>query len=112
MKLQNIKCYEKKEFNFGDTGTILISGPSGRGKSSIFHAIEFCLYGKSPKIMTVGKKSCLVTLEFGEFVITRKKGPNRLLITDKKLEKEFLNYYRHLLVADVRRKEPAKPNRA
>jgi small subunit ribosomal protein S9 len=30
---------------------------------------------------------------------------------DKKLEKEFLNYDRHLLVADVRRKETHKPNR-
>ncbi|MEE9525304.1 MAG: 30S ribosomal protein S9 [Candidatus Woesearchaeota archaeon] len=29
----------------------------------------------------------------------------------KKLEKVFLNYDRHMLVADVRRKEPAKPNR-
>ncbi|MBW2981647.1 30S ribosomal protein S9 [Candidatus Woesearchaeota archaeon] len=29
----------------------------------------------------------------------------------KKLEKVFLNYDRHLLVADVRRKEPRKPNR-
>jgi len=28
----------------------------------------------------------------------------------KKLEKIFLNYDRHLLVADVRRKEPHKPN--
>ncbi len=30
---------------------------------------------------------------------------------DKKLEKEFLDYDRHLLVADVRRKEARKPNR-
>lgn len=30
---------------------------------------------------------------------------------NKKLEKVFLNYDRHLLVADVRRKEAAKPNR-
>ena len=29
---------------------------------------------------------------------------------DSKLEKVFLNYDRQLLVADVRRKEPAKPN--
>lgn len=29
---------------------------------------------------------------------------------DKKLEKEFLNYDRHLLIADIRRKEPCKPN--
>lgn len=30
---------------------------------------------------------------------------------DKKLEKVFLKYDRHLLVADVRRKETRKPNR-
>ncbi len=30
---------------------------------------------------------------------------------DKKLEKEFLDYDRHLLVADIRRKEAKKPNR-
>ncbi len=29
----------------------------------------------------------------------------------KRLEKVFLNYDRHLMVADVRRKESAKPNR-
>ncbi len=30
---------------------------------------------------------------------------------NKKLEKTFLDYDRQLMVADVRRKEPAKPNR-
>ena len=30
---------------------------------------------------------------------------------NKKLEKVYLNYDRHLLVADVRRKEASKPNR-
>ena len=30
---------------------------------------------------------------------------------DKKLEKEFLEYDRHMLIADVRRKEQRKPNR-
>jgi small subunit ribosomal protein S9 len=34
-----------------------------------------------------------------------------LMKSDKKLEKAFLNYDRHLLVADVRRKETHKPNR-
>ena len=29
---------------------------------------------------------------------------------NKKLEKVFLDYDRHLLIADVRRKEPCKPN--
>ena len=29
---------------------------------------------------------------------------------DKKLKQDFLDYDRHLLIADVRRKEPRKPN--
>jgi len=33
-----------------------------------------------------------------------------MVIYDKKLQKEFLNYDRHLLVADVRRKETHRPN--
>ncbi|MBN2454795.1 30S ribosomal protein S9 [Candidatus Woesearchaeota archaeon] len=32
-------------------------------------------------------------------------------LKDKKLEKAFLDYDRHLLVADIRRKEVRKPNR-
>lgn len=31
---------------------------------------------------------------------------------DKKLEKDFLDYDRHMLVADVRQREPRKPNTA
>jgi len=34
-----------------------------------------------------------------------------LVSYDKKLQTTFLNYDRHLLVADIRRKEKAKPNR-
>jgi small subunit ribosomal protein S9 len=34
-----------------------------------------------------------------------------LAVYDKKLEEPFLKYDRHLLVADVRRKETHKPNR-
>ena len=34
-----------------------------------------------------------------------------IIMDDKKLEKTFLDYDRHLLVADVRRKESRKPNR-
>jgi len=33
-----------------------------------------------------------------------------LVKNDKKLEKIFLSYDRHLIVADIRRKEPSKPN--
>ena len=45
--------------------------------------------------------------EAGRLAIAR-----ALVKSNKKLEKVFLNYDRHLLVADVRRREPRKPNTA
>ena len=53
--LENFKCYEKKEFDLGDNNMVLISGVSGRGKSTILDAINFCLFGKGSKLIKVGK---------------------------------------------------------
>ena len=48
---------------------------------------------------------CVSQAEAARLAIAR-----ALVKFDKKLEKGFLNYDRQLLVADVRRKEPRKPN--
>ena len=49
LKLHNFKCWEKQEFNLQETGIILISGKSGKGKTSILDAIYFVLFGKGKK---------------------------------------------------------------
>ncbi len=43
LKLKNFKCFENKHFIFKDE-MVLISAPSGSGKTSILSAIKFALW--------------------------------------------------------------------
>lgn len=80
--LCNFRCYENETFDFGENGIVLISGPSGIGKSTLMLAINFVLFDTGTKLVTIGKTSCSVTMEFDSMIITRSKKPNRLVITD------------------------------
>jgi exonuclease SbcC len=83
LKLKNFRCYESTTFDFGDDGLTLISGSSGKGKSTLMMAIEFALFGSGSKLQTYGKKSCSVELEISpDFKIMRQKCPNRLVVND------------------------------
>ncbi len=84
LKLKNFKCFENKTFYFKDE-MVLISAPSGSGKTSILSAIKFALWG-SGKTLTKGeimhgKNSCSVTLTYNDITIQRTKRPNRLVYT-------------------------------
>ncbi len=64
---------------------VLISAPSGSGKTSILSAIKLALWG-SGKTLTKGeimqgKNSCSVTLTYNDITIQRTKRPNRLVYT-------------------------------
>ena len=80
LTLKNFRCYLDKEFDFGKHGLLLLSGPSGQGKSSILLAINFVLYGTGSKLITYGKSSCKVELDFEDFHIVRTKRPNRVVL--------------------------------
>ena len=88
LRLSYFKCWENKTFNFPDNGIILISGSSGKGKTSILEAINFALFGKGRKIVTIGYKKCKVYLEYNNFKITRTRCPNRLHLVSNKIEYE------------------------
>ena len=68
------------------------------------------LAGDAAKTVNINIKvsggGCVTQAEAARLAIAR-----ALVHSSKKLEKIFLNYDRHLLVADVRRKETHKPNR-
>lgn len=82
LHLKNFCCWENKEFIFPTEGNILISAPSGKGKTSIIRAIIFAIFGDGQKIIHHGKRSCSVELWFRDLHIFRSKGPCRLIVND------------------------------
>lgn len=44
--VNGIRCYNSSQFIFKEDKVTLIKGKSGIGKSTIFEAITWCLYGK------------------------------------------------------------------
>jgi energy-coupling factor transporter ATP-binding protein EcfA2 len=79
--MENFKCFEKATINFDEEKFILITGPSGFGKSSIFESIFFALWGnRSFDIISFNKKKCKVELYWKNLKIVRTKNPNNFII--------------------------------
>lgn len=72
LQLKDFRCYENASFDFGN-GLVLLSGKSGQGKSSLFMAINFALFGTGTKIVSHGKSSCNVQLELDDIKIFRNR---------------------------------------
>ena len=83
IQLHDFGCYKDKTFEFGrEDSMVLLSGPSGTGKTTLIRAVFFALFGEGKKLPTHGKKSCTVELDFGDMKIFRSKAPNRLVLND------------------------------
>ena len=90
--LKNFRCYENETFDFGKEGLILLSGCSGKGKTTIMLGIHFALFETGHKLVTHDKLSCSVVLELDDMVITRTKRPNRLVLGMKNEEGDYTEY--------------------
>jgi DNA repair protein SbcC/Rad50 len=82
IRLKNFRCYSDETFNFGEDGVVLLSGPSGTGKSTILMGIYFALFGVGTKVTAHNCTSCMVELEFDELKVVRTKRPNRVVVND------------------------------
>lgn len=82
--LTGFKCYQDKTLEIPDSNLILISGPSGIGKSTIFSAISWCLYGNQRNVDPLNsstKSKLSVTLKWKDYTVYRQKRPNMLKLT-------------------------------
>jgi len=80
LHLTNFRCWENKTFTFSEKGVLLLSGISGKGKSTILNAILWCVTGSMKNISTAGKDATSVIFEIDHMIITRTKKPSRLTI--------------------------------
>ena len=82
IRLINFRCYEDRTFEFGDSEINLISAPSGVGKSTILMGIYFALYGSIRNVISKGKKSCRVELEYEDIKIVRDSGKDKVIVNE------------------------------
>lgn len=82
LTLKNFRCWENKTFTFNDNGIILVSGISGKGKSTILNAILYIITGSLKNVTTFGKEKSNMeaVLTIKDLVITRGKNPTRFTV--------------------------------
>ena len=98
VEIDNFFRIKHARLPLGNSGFHLVYGENGSGKSSIFEALTWCLYGRCARgranpgddIVRPGSDDCKVTVVFGEgsrlYKVKRTRGEsgNYLLITEGK----------------------------
>jgi hypothetical protein len=86
IRARNFACFLDRTVDFGDSGVVLLSGRSGTGKSSMFAAFLFAIFGdKRPAALVrrtpaVNKPKCEVELTFGTWTVSRVAVPASLVL--------------------------------
>lgn len=79
--LNPFRCYEDFTLEINENSRTLIEGRSGVGKSTIFSAIYWVLFGTLRLVYPRGTQSaCRVVLDIGSIRVTRMKKPDRLTV--------------------------------
>ena len=116
LKLTNFRCWTEKTFVFPDIGLILLNGESGKGKSTVLLAIQFCLFGNVRKVATFGSTGAKVEMEYKNLKIMRQSKPKKLVVNGVLEDAEAqnlieatlgMNYHNFLISSIIRQKEQA-----
>lgn len=89
LQLTNFRCWENKKIDLPQTGLCLLSGRSGKGKSTVLNSLVYAITGKGKNITTFQKKSTTVEFLIDHLKIIRSRGPNRLLVEDQTTGKVY-----------------------
>ena len=83
IEINGFRCYKSATYKFNDREIILIKGPSGMGKSTIFSAIAWVLYGSIKHIYNHANPNnkCSVRLTLSDLEIIRSKKPELLKVS-------------------------------
>lgn len=79
--ITNFRGVKESKYSF-DTGITLLKGVSASGKTTIFSAFEWCLFGKAKNVVPIDNKSAKtsVIIDIRGVIITRRKHPSILTI--------------------------------
>lgn len=79
--LKSFRKHEEKVFAFSELS--LIKGTSGQGKSTVFYAIYWCLFGSLKCVYPFSDNSATteVILEMGNFYVKRSRNPRYIKVT-------------------------------
>jgi len=84
VSIKNFRGIEDQTYSFFK-GTNLLKGDSGAGKTTIFEAIKWCLYGNIKNILPWGsdKSKIKVQIKIDEYTITRTNSPATMVVLSK-----------------------------
>lgn len=92
LELTNFRCHRKQNFEFPLNGLILLDGPKGAGKSTIFQAMFYALYANVAKPYSFTTNTCKVKLIGPDIEIIRTNKPNRVVTTVWSNQKDKKTY--------------------
>lgn len=88
--LDEFRCWKHLDIKIPSSEITLLKGNSGVGKTTILQAITWCLYGNTRSVHPnhLEKAKTKVSVSSPQFMIIRKKNPNRLLLTQESITYE------------------------
>jgi exonuclease SbcC len=84
--IQNFKVFTKATFTFEDFHLLVLDGPNGFGKTSLFDAIELLLTGQIRRYVKLGEQTIKGSQTFGEYPFYNQYGEDGDLIIKAEIE--------------------------